>query len=52
MSGAAEYARPPVYDRVPSVSAIERLQATPRLTQARALTSDDRPASVRATDQE
>jgi hypothetical protein len=32
-----EYARSPVYDRVPSVEAIERLQTQPRLTQARAM---------------
>jgi hypothetical protein len=47
-SHPTEYARPPVYDRVPSVEAIERLQTQPRLTQAKAMTHD-LPAAVRAT---
>ncbi len=44
----AEYARPPVYDRVPSVDAIERLMTTPRLSPARAMHTD-LSAAYRAT---
>lgn len=45
-SAAREYDNPPVYDRVPSIQAIEKVQRGMRPAEA---LKDELPAAVRAT---